>query len=262
MTSQSLVILKFGGSVLADAESIPAAVREVLRYLASHDRVLAVVSAFRGQTDALERAALARCPHPSPDTLAFHMGLGEMRSTTELTLGLQAAGIPATLRMPWDVSLVSNGSPLHATPVAVSGDAFFDAFREHRAVVFPGFLGRGRDGQPHVLGRGGSDLTAIFLAAELGAGRCFLLKDTPGIFERDPARRDGHSRRYTKISWEDAVRLGGPVLWPAHVEYARSRSIAIEVTGIGKSYSTTVGPEESQFDPPGELEQSEQGTSS
>lgn len=256
----SLVIVKFGGSVLADQRAIGAAVKEISRYLASHDRVLAVVSAFKHQTDELENRALALCSHPTPSALAFYMGLGEMRTAGELTLALQGAGVSSTLLMPWDVRFVSSGPPLEAMPVAVSRQAFLDAFHEHRVVVYPGYLGHGRDGQAHVLGRGGSDLTAIFLAAELGAGRCVLLKDAPGIFEWDPAREGKRPRRFARISWHDAARLGGRVLKREHVEYARSREVHVEVMALGATRSTIVGPEESEFDPPGELEQSERGT--
>jgi homoserine dehydrogenase len=259
MATRSLAVLKFGSSVLTDAGAIPSVVQELSRHLSSHDHIVAVVSAFRDRTDALENAALALCRRPRPDALAFYMGLGEMDAAGELTLGLQDAGIDAALRMPWDVSLVSTGSPLSAVPVMVSRRAFLDVFREHRVVVFPGFLGRGRDGKPHVLGRGGSDLTAIFLAAELEADRCLLLKSAPGIFEWDPAREGRSPRRYSRISWEDAARLGDGVLSPAHVEYARSRSVTIEVMAPGTSRSTTVGPGTSEFDPAGELEQTKGG---
>ena len=259
MTSPSLVVLKFGGSVLADGGAIPAVVQEISRHLSSYERVVAVVSAFKNQTDGLENTARALCALPAPDALAFYMGLGEMRAAGELTLGLQGAGISATLRMPWDVSFLSSGSPLDAAPVALSGHMFLDAFKDHRVVVFPGYIGRGRDGRPHVLGRGGSDLTAIFLAAELRADRCILLKDAPGIFEWDPAREGPRPRRYSKISWEDAASLGGRVLRPAHVEYARSRSVTIEVMAPGASRSTVVGAEASEFAPSAELERSERG---
>ena len=219
------------------------------------------MSAFRNQTDALEKRAIALCPHPDPDVLAFFMGLGELNAAGELTLGLQGAGLSATLRGPWDVQFVSRGSPLNAVPVATSRRAFLDAFEKHRVVVFPGYLGRGRDGRPHVLGRGGSDLTAIFLAAELGADRCILLKDAPGIFEWDPMREGQRPRRYSRISWDDAARLDVRVLRPAHVEYARSRSVKIEVTALGAPHSTAVGPESSEFASPEELEPSDPGPS-
>lgn len=253
----SLAIIKFGSSVIADGGAIPAAVDELTRHVSSYERIVAVVSAFRGETDAQEKIALALCPDPAPDALAYFMGLGEMLASGKLNLGLQGAGISATLRMPWDVGFVSSGPPLDAVPVSVSKKAFLEAFRTHRVVVFPGYLGRGRDGQCHVLGRGGSDLTAIFLAAELGADRCILLKDAPGIFEWDPAEGGKRPRHYLKVSWEDAARLGGRVLRREHVEYARSRSVTIEVMAPGKSLSTTVGPGASEFDPPAEHERSQ-----
>lgn len=252
MTARSLIVLKFGGSVLIDTGSIVTAVNEVSRFLNAHDRILAVVSAFRGGTDALERTALGLCADPAPETLAYYMGLGELRAAGELALGLQGAGIPATVRLPWDVSLVSSGSPLDATPVSVSRQAFADAFATHRVVVFPGFVSRGEDGRPHVLGRGGSDLTAVYLASELRADRCVLLKDTPGVFELDPVHAGWSVRRYRTLSWDDAARLGGRVMPASTVAFARSRRMTFEVTAIGEPRTTVVGAETSQFDPPAE----------
>lgn len=246
--SRSLLVLKFGGSVLSDGGSITAAVREISRHLPEHDRIIAVVSAFRNHTDTLERTALALCAQPAPDALAFYLGLGEMRSAGELTLGLQGSGIRATLRMPWDVWFLSNGPPLDAVPIAVSRQRFLDAFNEHQVVVFPGFIGRGADGRPHLLGRGGSDLTAIFLAAEFEAERCVLLKDAPGIFEWDPAPTGPRPRRYSRMSWDDAIALGARMLKREHAEYARSRRVTIEVMAPGSSTSTVVGPEATEFD--------------
>jgi homoserine dehydrogenase len=255
---RSLVVIKFGGSVLTGRGAIPAAVQEISRYLASYEHVIAVVSAFKDQTDALESAAFSLCPQPDPNTLAFYLGLGEMQSTGELTMGLQHAGIDATLRMPWDVSFVSTGPELDAMPVSISTQAFHDAFRDNRVVVFPGFLGRGSDGMPHVLGRGGSDLTAIFLAAELRAQRCIMLKDVPGVFEWDPALEGPRPRHYSRISWDDAASVGG-VVRPADMDYAHARSVKIEVMAPGTPISTTVGPEPSELDPPGEPRQLKQG---
>src|SRR5512134_4134084 len=95
--SRSLLVLKFGGSVLSDGTSISSAVSEISRHLSNHDRIIAVVSAFRNHTDTLEQTANALCAQPAPDALAFYTGLGEMRTAGELTLGLQGAGIRATL---------------------------------------------------------------------------------------------------------------------------------------------------------------------
>ena len=259
-TSPTLAVLKFGGSVLGDGRSIPFAVAEISRHLERHDRLVVVVSAFKNHTDALQTAALALCAQPTPETLAFYMGLGELRTSGELALGLQAAGITATLRMPWDVWFLSSGSPLEAVPVAVSRHRFLDAFNHHRVVVFPGFIGRSQDGRPQLLGRGGSDLTAIFLAAELGAERCVLLKDAPGLYEWDPAPVGPRPRRYSRLSWNDAIALDARMLKPAHAEYARSRSVIIEVMAPGMPVSTIVGSDQSEFAPPDESEQTQPGS--
>ena len=150
--------------------------------------------------------------------------------------------------MPWDVWFLSNGAPLDAVPVAVSRQRFLEAFSDHQRGGLPGFIGRGHDGRPHLLGRGGSDLTAIFLAAEFEADRCILLKDAPGIFEWDPAPIGSAPRRYSRMSWDDAIALGARMLKREHAEYARSRRVTIEVMAPGSSSCTVVGPEASEFD--------------
>src|SRR4030095_13038630 len=94
--------------------------------------------------------------------------------------------------------------------------------------VAPGFLGRHVDGAISLLGRGGSDYTALFLADKLGAVRCRLIKDTGGLYDRAPAWHPA-PRRYAALSWDDALRLGGGVVQPRALRFARERRLEFEV---------------------------------
>jgi homoserine dehydrogenase len=108
-------------------------------------------------------------------------------------------------------------------------------------VIVPGFVGVDDGGARTLLGRGGSDFSAIFLAGELGADKVCLYKDVDGVFESDPSTFKT-ARRYTRISWVDALQVARPLLQPQAVEYAQERGLTIAVEALGSSESTVVGP--------------------
>jgi aspartokinase len=111
---------------------------------------------------------------------------------------------------------------------------------ERCVVVAPGFVGRGPGGATSLLGRGGSDYTALFLAARLGARRCVLFKDVDGLYTADPAR-DRAALRYEAVTWRTAARVGGRVVQEKAVLYAEFERLAFEITAPGSGVSTRVG---------------------
>lgn len=242
-----LVVLKLGGSVLRDPSDLSAAVHEVYRYVRRGARVLAVVSAFQGRTDGLARVAAALGADADPSDVARLLAVGEAESAAALVLALDRAGIPAEALEPRDVGPTCVGSPVDAEPIALDVAAFEAAFTHTSVVVFPGWVGRTAAGRPAVLGRGGSDLTALFAAHQLGAARCVLLKDVEALYERDPAapREPGAPapRRLVRASWDDACALaeaGAGILQPKAVSFAREHGLAFEVAGAGGTTGTHV----------------------
>lgn len=232
-------VLKLGSSVLAAERDLPVAVAAVRRHRDAGHPVVAVVSAFAGTTDALLARAERLGPPPADGVTAALLACGETVASALLALALHQEGIAACLLDPAQVGLRTTGPPLDATPCSV------DRRRLHRAssnavVVLPGFTGRDRTGATTLLGRGGSDLTAVFLAHALG-GRCVLFKDTDGVYDRDPNRHP-RARRFARLGYRTAITVGGEVVQERAVRFAAARGVEIFVTTPDGGRGTWIGP--------------------
>lgn len=237
-------ILKFGSSVLRAEADLPRAAHEIYREWRRGAQVLAVVSAFGDTTDALLGRAERLCPRPEPLALAALLATGEATSAALLGLALARAGVPATVLDPAQAGLRTTGGRLDAELVAADVGRLRQELRRG-VVVLPGFVGRDAEGGTTLLGRGGSDLTALFLAQQLG-GRCVLVKDVDGLYTADPARPAlARPRRFERVSWGTAAAVGGQVVQPKAVRFAESRGLRFEITAPGAAVSTEVcqGPE-------------------
>lgn len=237
--SEAIVCLKFGSSVLRTAADLPWCVQQIYAHVRRGERVVAVVSAFAGVTDALY--ARAREHGGDEHATAALVATGEHESAALLALALDRCGVPARLLGPQQVRLRTRGPVLDAEPADVATQPFLDALATHPAVVFPGFCGVDDDGRTTLLGRGGSDLTALFLADRLGA-RCVLVKDVDGLYERDPALPGPAPSRYARLTWEEALRVGGRVVQPKTLRTARLHGRSLEIRAIGSPAGTLVGP--------------------
>jgi acetylornithine deacetylase len=241
MAKQPLTVLKFGGSVLGTASDYAAAVADVKRHLRRGERVLAVVSALKGATDNLLADAHYFGPAPEPAATASLLATGEAASAARLALALNAAGVEAALLEPAAIGLTTRGPLLDADPVAVDDEALRHALERSGAAVVPGFFGRDTSGGYALFGRGGTDLTALFLAHRLGATACRLLKNVDGVYEHDPAERGRKPRRYEAISWDDALKLGSRVIQPKALHFARRERVEFDVGAVGSLRGTRVG---------------------
>jgi homoserine dehydrogenase len=246
--SETIVCLKFGSSVLRSAADLPWCVQEIYAHLRRGERVVAVVSAFGGVTDALY--ARAREHGADEQATAALVATGEQEAAALLALALDRCGVPARLFAPSQVRLRTRGPVLDAEPAEVATQPFVDALAERPVVVFPGFCGLGDDGHTTLLGRGGSDLTALFLAERLAA-RCVLVKDVDGLYERDPALPGPAPSRFERLTWEDALRVGGKVVQPKTLRAARLHGRAVEIRAIGAPHGTVVGPHPARLAAPG-----------
>ncbi len=247
----SLVVLKLGGSILEGPENLDAASLEIYREVRAGHRVVAVVSAFRGRTDALTELACRLCPGSFGRSHCALLATGEAEATAALALQLDGDGVPAACIGIHRLGLHTRGDAADGEPVAVNREALTSALEQVPVVVVPGFAGVDEYGDTTLLGRGGSDLTAIFLAQELGA-RCRLIKDVDGWYERDPALPGTPPARWTRLSWDDAIADGAPVVQPKAVALARSRSLEFAVGAVGTARPTLVGagPTRMELAPP------------
>lgn len=248
MPGERVIVLKFGGSVLADESSLESVVHEIYRWRRDGWQVVAVVSAFAGTTDRLIARAGELCPEAERETLAALVSLGEYESAAALIAVLDRAGTPATLLMPGAIGLQADGPADDASPVGLNTDTLRAALRRTGVAVVPGFIGHGPTGQPVVLGRGGSDLTAIYIAARLGA-RCRLVKDVDALYEHDPKKPGPKPRRFTIANYADELKLDPSVIQHKAVRFAQSLGLAFELTGLNGTNPTVISAQPTRFAP-------------
>lgn len=235
-----LVVLKVGSSVLRKPEDVAKAVNEIYRQHRRGARVVAVVSAFDGHTNALlEEARATGCSHDNRFTPHL-AAVGEARAAALTAMACERVGLRAVVCGPDALGLRAEGPRDDAAPTALDAKAVLAQFDDHDVVVAPGFLALNADYEPVLLGRGGSDMTAVFLAAELGADVVRLVKDVPGVFDGDPAQKGDDARLFDAISWERALDVAGKLVQPRALELAQKRRMAVDVAAVGADKATRI----------------------
>ena len=241
MSESDLIVLKFGSSVLRGEYDLPAVVNEICHWWLQGRRVVVVVSAFGNTTDQLTQCAYGVCNKPDAELLAALLATGEAASSTLLGLALQQAGIPATVLNPEKAKLTTIGYLLEAELNGLDRTKLF-ADLQNGVVVLPGFVGRGKDGVTTLLGRGGSDLTALFVSYQLG-GHSRLIKDVDGLYTSDPNKQiEAIARRFVQVSYETAREVGGSVVQIKAIDFAEKHRLTFTISSIGSDTSTEVGP--------------------
>lgn len=242
--SAPITVIKIGGSVLAG----PRAYRRAAAYLATRlcahpgERIAAVVSAEFGLTDALLATARGIVDTPDDASLDLLWSTGEVRSAALLALALQALGVQVAAANVHQAGLVLPAEAATPGAAGVSPLRLRALLAARDVVVVPGFFARGAGDAIVSLGRGGSDLTAVVLAAGLGASCCELLKDVPGYFTADP-KRDPRARPIAALSYERALEMSadGCELVQQHaLEAARTFQIPLRICAIGHTTATWI----------------------
>lgn len=235
-----VIVLKFGGSVLTDEHGLRTAVHEVYRWRRLGWRVVAVVSAFAGRTDALLASCRLDGVSADPHATAAIMACGERESAARLVGCLDRVGVPAALLDPCAIGLRARGGALDAMPLGFDRSSVHGPLESLRCVVVPGFFACDEAGRIVTLGRGGSDLTALVLADGLRADRCLLVKDVDGLYEHDPAAAGPRPRLFEHASYDDVLELDGSIVQHKAVRFARDRGIEFEAGSAGGARATRV----------------------
>lgn len=234
-------VLKFGSSVLVAEADLTRAVHAIFAELRAGHRVVAVVSALGNTTDELLAEARSATFAPDPRVLARLLATGEARAAALLSLALERAGLPVGLLGAENAGIVTEGELLDARPIGLDVDLFHAELGRAPVVVLPGFVGRRVDGELSLLGRGGSDLSAVFVAGKLGAARCLLFKDVDGLFEWDPADVErGTPRRFANASFDDVLALPEGIVQHKAVTTARELGLDFEVGALVAARRTRV----------------------
>lgn len=224
-----LVVQKYGGSSLADANCIRNAAQKVAQQVNWGNRVVVVVSAQGDTTDELLDRLITR--KPDPRELDAYLSSGEQQSAALMTMGLQELGISAVSLTGWQAGLLTDSNHTDARVRKLTGDRIQKELEQGRTVVVTGFQGVDLHGDITTLGRGGSDTTAVALAAFLNADRCMIYTDVDGIYDRDP-RKHPDAMRYQVIGYDAMLKLvreGAQVLHDRCVELAKQHKVPIQV---------------------------------
>lgn len=226
-----LIVQKYGGSSLADTARIFQAAARAAALARQGHSVVVVVSAQGDTTDDLIRAAVAVNARRPQREMDAYLAAGEQLSAGLMAMAISTLGYPAISLTGWQAGLMTDGVYGNARILGLSGDRIRRELAAGKIVVVAGFQGIAPNGDITTLGRGGSDTTAVALAAFLKADRCQIFTDVDGVYDRDPRRYPG-AVKYDRISYGDMLRLiaqGAQVLHDRSVELAREYGTEIEV---------------------------------
>ena len=246
----TLVVQKFGGTSVADIDRLRAVARRVQRAHAAGDQVATVVSAMAGTTDLLidwvRQIGGPEYDRAEHDTV---VASGEQVTAGLLALALQALGVPARSMLGWQAPLSTDGTHGRARIVSFGTEQLRACLDRGQVVVVPGFQGVAPDGRVTTLGRGGSDLSAVALAAALGADRCDIFTDVEGVYTTDP-RIVGKARKLDRITYEEMLEmasLGAKVLETRSVALAMQHEVRLQVLSSFTDRPGTLVVDESEI---------------
>ena len=226
-----LIVQKFGGSSLADARRIRRAARRAIHAAREGAQVVVVVSAQGDTTDHLVSAAAAITNVPSKREMDAYLASGEQMSAGLMAMALETMGHEAISLTGWQAGLFTYDAHGDARVKGLTNDRVSRELALGKIVVVTGFQGISASGDITTLGRGGSDTTAVALAAFLGADKCQIYTDVDGVYDRDP-RIFPDAVRYDEIDYDDMLALarqGAQVLHDRCVELAKVHHVQIQV---------------------------------
>jgi aspartate kinase len=243
----ALLVLKFGGTSVGDVERIKNAASKVAAEVKLGHKVAVVVSAMAGVTDQLITYCRSVTPHPNPREHDVVVATGEQVTAGLMTLALEQRGLNARSWQGWQVPLRTDSAHNKARIVNIDTTALRERLSQGEVAVLAGFQGVTENGSITTLGRGGSDTSAVALAAALKADRCDIYTDVDGVYTSDP-RLVSKAHKLGRVSYEEMLELaslGAKVLQTRSVEMAMRYKVPVQVlstfeNAIGSSLPGTL----------------------
>jgi aspartate kinase len=225
------IVQKFGGTSVADLDRIRNAAGRVKRAVDAGDQVAVVVSAMSGETNRL--VDLVRAASPLHDAREYDsvVASGEQVTAGLMAIVLQEMGVPARSFLGWQIPLHTDGLHGRARIMDVEGELLMERLGQGQVAVIAGFQGVSPENRITTLGRGGSDTTAVALAAAIKADRCEIYTDVDGVYTTDP-RIVPKARKINRITYEEMLELasqGAKVLQTRSVEMAMNHNVPVMV---------------------------------
>jgi aspartate kinase len=246
MTTMALIVQKYGGTSVGTVERIKSAAKRISETVNEGNQVVVVVSAMGKSTDQLVNLAYEITEHPSKREMDMLLTTGEQISISLLTMGLQELGHDTVSLTGWQAGIQTENCFGNARITAIHTERIEQELRLNKIVVVAGFQGVTDDGEIATLGRGGSDTTAVALAAALKAKKCDIYTDVKGVYTTDP-RVVSSARKLEAISYNEMLEmanLGAGVLHPRAVEFAKNYHVMLEVRSSLEKESGTIVEEE------------------
>ncbi|MCL4455207.1 MAG: aspartate kinase [Deinococcus sp.] len=227
----ALVVQKYGGTSMGDLERIHKVALRIEHYLEKGHQIAVVVSAMGRTTDELIALAKRVAPRPPQRELDMLTTIGEQQSVALLSMQLNALGIPAKGFTQGQIGITTDGRYGDARILSVEPKLIKEALARGEVAVIAGFMGTTPEGELTTLGRGGSDTTAVAIAAALGARECEIFTDTEGVYTTDP-HLIPEAQKLTLIGYDQMLEmaaLGARVLHPRSVYYGKRYGVIIHV---------------------------------
>jgi len=248
-----LIVQKYGGTSVGSVERIENVARRVISYHNRGHDVVVVVSAMSGETDRLLGLAKEMTPRPPPRELDVLLSTGEQVTIALLAMALQKHGYPARSYTGPQVRIRTDSAHTKARIQQIDAERIMADLKDGSIVVVAGFQGSDEHGNITTLGRGGSDTTAVALAATLKADECQIFTDVDGVYTTDP-RVVPQARRLERITFEEMLEmasLGSKVLQIRSVEFAGKYNVPLRVlSSFQDGEGTLITFEEEEMEQP------------
>src|SRR5512138_638671 len=244
----SLIVQKYGGTSVANTERIKNVAARVAKYRAKGDQIVVVVSAMSGVTDSLIRLAKEIMPLPSEREMDMLLATGEQTTIALTAMALHSMGVEAVSLTGAQAGIVTDGVHTKAKIQNITPKQVHALLNEGKVVIVAGFQGQTAKGDITTLGRGGSDLTAIALAAALKANLCQIYTDVDGVYTADPRLVPG-AKKLDEISYDEMLELaslGAKVMQSRSVEFAKKFGVVFEVRSSLNENPGTIVKEETR----------------
>ncbi|MFC1738187.1 aspartate kinase [Planctomycetota bacterium] len=247
----AIIVQKFGGTSVADAQKIRKAVEHVIKAVKAGFQVVAVASARGKQTDQLVADALELNPNPPEREMDQLLATGEQQTVSLFAMALDAAGYDAISFTAAQIRMITDSVHTKARIISIDTDRIHKELNEGRIVLVAGFQGIDENGNITTLGRGGSDTSAVALAAVLEAEECQIYTDVDGIYTTDP-KMFSDAVKIEQIIYDEMLELsslGASVMHNRAVEFGKKYNIKIHVrNSSGENDGTIISAEESQME--------------
>lgn len=239
--AERLCVIKFGGSVLTGLADYAEAASETYRHIRSGEKAIVIVSALGGETDALYEDAELVGAGASPAARARLVRLGEFRSAALMGLALERIGVRARVVDPCEIGLLAEGDPLDADLCSLDIKRLRQKIEHADAVVIPGFTASHDEAGAAVLGRGGTDLTAVMFAAKIGARRARLIKNVDGVYSGNPAKTPD-ADRFDRLDYAAALNASQGLIQDKAIHAAEAAGVELEIAAMGAAEASRIMP--------------------